>query len=339
MYVSSAKIGLRNWIDRRSGSLLRFRILFGPTVASLICRGANADGSNKPVNMQKRMTLRLSYKGRHLEYQVSEGESIGAVKEVVQEETGIPVGNQKWLTKPAIVDDEEPALKFVDQKIMLVGTPASVAQEVEAQKSRILRRSRPLARAKLATRRIPTSQYTFSRITVLPHLAQKEKALALLQRLAQDPGITHVMDKYQLAVGELTEMEPLGATSHDSKILGLNQNAGAKILLRLRTDDYDGFRDYKTVRRTLCHELSHNRHGEHDSQFWAFYRVLDKEVVRYSGGNVLGTDYAPPSQEDEGQIDDGVFRGGSFVLGGSNNAVGREAILRAAEARRDKNNA
>lgn len=42
-------------------------------------------------------------------------------------------------------------------------------------------------------------------------------------------------------------MEPLGNTSIDSKILGRNHNKGMMIELRLRTDDYDGYRPYDMV--------------------------------------------------------------------------------------------
>lgn len=41
-------------------------------------------------------------------------------------------------------------------------------------------------------------------------------------------------------------------------ILGYNVNNGQEISLRLRTDDYAGFRKYLAIRRTLVHELTHN---------------------------------------------------------------------------------
>jgi len=41
-------------------------------------------------------------------------------------------------------------------------------------------------------------------------------------------------------------------------ILGYNRNKGQEISLRLRTDDYAGFRKYLAIRNTLVHELTHN---------------------------------------------------------------------------------
>ena len=41
-------------------------------------------------------------------------------------------------------------------------------------------------------------------------------------------------------------------------ILGYNRNKGQEICLRLRTDDYAGFRKYLAIRKTLVHELTHN---------------------------------------------------------------------------------
>ena len=68
------------------------------------------------------------------------------------------------------------------------------------------------------------------------------------------------MRVHEFAVGLLTELAP----HEHPNLLGLNQNAGQIINLRLRTDAYDGFRTYKDVRRVLCHELSHCIWIDHD---------------------------------------------------------------------------
>ena len=64
----------------------------------------------------------------------------------------------------------------------------------------------------------------------------------------------------QLSVGLLTELAP----HEHPNLLGLNMNSGQAIKLRLRTDQYDGFRPYSDIRRVLCHELAHNLWGDHD---------------------------------------------------------------------------
>lgn len=72
------------------------------------------------------------------------------------------------------------------------------------------------------------------------------EARALLERLANDPGIVAVMKKHEFSVGLLTELPPTmetGLIGHcDHCLLGLNKNAGEQILLRLRTSDCRSFR-------------------------------------------------------------------------------------------------
>ncbi|PWW72630.1 WLM-domain-containing protein, partial [Tuber magnatum] len=116
--------------------------------------------------------------------------------------------------------------------------------------------------------RTAPTPHTFQTLRPLAHLPHSATSHAFLTRLATDPGIRHVMEKYKWTVPLLLEMEPLGNTTHDSKTLGLNRNRGAVIELRLRTDWYDGWRDYKTVRRTLCHELAHIVWDGHGREFW-----------------------------------------------------------------------
>ncbi|RPA99951.1 WLM-domain-containing protein, partial [Choiromyces venosus 120613-1] len=160
--------------------------------------------------------------------------------------------------------------------------------------------------------------YTFLALRPLAHLPNPSASHAFLTRLASDPGIQHVMRKYKWTVPLLLEMEPLGNTTAESKTLGLNRDRGAAIELRLRTDWYDGWRDYKTVRRTLCHELAHNVHDGHGRGFWELYNTLEKEVEANdwkSGGRALTDEvfYNPP--EEEGEKKKG-WEGGEFRLGG-----------------------
>ena len=111
----------------------------------------------------------------------------------------------------------------------------------------------------LNTTSSPSLQYRFHDIQPLFHLPNPTSALSLLQKLASDPAIDHVMQKHQFSVGLLTELAP-----HEHPgLLGLNENRGVAIKLRLRTDRYDGFRLYSEVRRVLCHELAHNVWGDH----------------------------------------------------------------------------
>ncbi len=69
------------------------------------------------------------------------------------------------------------------------------------------------------------------------------------------------MRKHEFSVGLLTELAP----HEHPDLLGLNENAGQSIKLRIRTNAYDGFRLYKDVRKVLCHELTHNVWSNHDN--------------------------------------------------------------------------
>lgn len=91
-----------------------------------------------------------------------------------------------------------------------------------------------------------------------PSAPTPSAALALLHRLASDPAITHVMTSHGWRVGLLSEMPPEGRVGVSAVcVLGFNVNRGQEISLRLRTDDYRGFRKYLRIRETLLHELAH----------------------------------------------------------------------------------
>ena len=146
-------------------------------------------------------------------------------------------------------------------------------------------------------------------------------------------------------------MNPAEHTTHESRTLWLNRNRGEVIELRSRTEAFDGYRDYKVIRKTLCHELAHNVYGEHDRNFWDLTKEIEKEVERNdwrSGGKALSNEEFcnPDDRGVEGEhMDGGGWTGGEFVLGGStgktNGATGvpaqgmsrREAMAKAAEDR------
>lgn len=92
------------------------------------------------------------------------------------------------------------------------------------------------------------TNFKFHRIEPSPSLPNPEAARAVLETLAADPAIRHVMRRYQLQVGMLTELAP----QENPTLLGLNVNAGQIIKLRLRMDTCDGMRPYREIRRVLC---------------------------------------------------------------------------------------
>ncbi|KAJ0124631.1 ubiquitin metalloprotease fusion protein [Diaporthe amygdali] len=213
------------------------------------------------------------------------------------------------------------------------------AQYTSAARPVAARRSRPdQARAQA------DAQYTFLRVEPLPGFSNAERSRAFLERLKEDPGIRAAMRKHKFSVGLLTEMDPASNTqsSHEgtTRLLGLNRNRGEVIELRLRTDAYDGYRDYKTIRATLCHELAHNVHGPHDRNFWDLCHLIEREVQAAdwkSGGHSFGDGDYYESPEDD-VPDHGGWTGGTYVLGGSSGSGGgglsrRDVIAKAAEER------
>lgn len=236
-------------------------------------------------------------------------------------------------------------------RIKLVGTPSSEVKTMNDmatvnQRPNRTTTTKPVKASKSRDwKKIQEeSTYTFHAIEPLKYLPNPEKSRRYLERLANDPGIKASMRKHKFSVGMLTEMNPAEHTTHESKTLGLNRNGGEVIELRLRTDSYDGYRDYKVIRKTLCHELSHNVWGEHDRNFWNLTKEIEQEVERNDtlhGGHRLSNEefYNPNDSYDEAdQADHGGWTGGDFVLGGSSHSglSRREVTARAAESRMRK---
>jgi hypothetical protein len=104
--------------------------------------------------------------------------------------------------------------------------------------------------------------YRFNHIETLPMLPDQEKAKNILHSLSTDPGILACMTKHKWNVGCLSELYPEGKVGGSEVcVMGLNQNKGQKILLRLWTDDLKGFRKILSIRKVLFHELAHNIHS------------------------------------------------------------------------------
>lgn len=290
--------------------------------------------------------------------------TISDLSERVAADLSIPPTNQKFLIasklglqKPPFKAPNIPLTDLVGKKITLMG---STAAEVSSLNSSIStasapRRPGPIKAATPARQRDykriqDEAQYTFHTLRPLPYLPNPDRSLRFLERLRDDVGIKAAMRTHKFSVPLLTEMDPAMHTTQESRTLGLNRNKGEVIELRLRTDAYDGYRDYKTIRNTLCHELAHNVWGPHDRNFWNLCKQIEREVLRddwKSGGRSVGNqEYYEPSEEEV--HDHGGWTGGDFVLGGAakETAVGsasgeveagnlsrREIIAKAAEER------
>lgn len=316
-----------------------------------------------------RLTLQLHNKP--IEFPIYHDDAtIQDLSDSVAEELHIPPSHQKFLItpkvgllKPPFKDPTLAVSTLRDKKIVLMGATTAEVEEMESdiaeRKARINRRREALR----AGRRVKAhknrdwkkvqdeARYTFHTIRPLSYLPNPEKSLRYLERLRDDAGIKSSMRKHGFSVGLLTEMNPAEHTTHESRTLGLNRNRGEVIELRLRTDAYDGFRDYKVIRKTLCHELAHNVWGEHDQHFWKLCKEIEAEVDKNDwrrGGHSVGGDefYNPEDEGEDEEADGGGWEGGEYVLGaGSSSMAGlsigeplsrREAMARAAEERMRK---
>lgn len=293
------------------------------------------------------LNFQVSYQGNNLQLTQWDPQStIGQLKDHLQQETGVPPSLQKLLHKgKRLVDDATTLneLGFNDKtKLMLMGSAPKQVEEI-AQLDDKLGRNRETARWFRAQRIKPAatstpssaaadSRYTFHRLTVIDEFPQPERARAILEKLRDDRGIRGIMQQRKWSVGELTELTPFEKT-----ILGYNRNAGQLIALRLRTDDLSGFRSYNAIRKVLLHELTHNVWGEHDDNFHALNRQLNKDVVSLDwtahGGHALsasGGGFYEPEYIDDAFT---TWEGGSYRLGGGGGGLKTTSSLSPAEAR------
>ncbi|KAK6351109.1 hypothetical protein TWF718_004280 [Orbilia javanica] len=285
----------------------------------------------------------IAHSGKSHTFTLPTSSTLSDLRLQIQETFSISPEYQK-LTAPKLgllKDDDLPitALPSPPKKILLIGSSNAAIQDIKLANSPAakglrkfggtgpIKPAKPVHRVDSA-RASDEAKYTFGPIRVLRHLPNPSRSETYLRKLASDPGIKSVMVKHKFAVGMLSEMDPAEHTTHESRTLGLNKNNGEEILLRLRTDGYDGYRDYKTVRKTLCHELAHNVHSDHGKEFWELYRVILKGVEeadwRHGGRTVEGGGDGGrvfwEGEERERELveaaDGGGWTGGSFVLGG-----------------------
>lgn len=291
--------------------------------------------------------ITLTHQGKSHTFTLPETSTAVDLSASIAATLSIPSTLQKLLITPSpgLLKPPFPPLPistFNSKKILLLAPTAKDLASVAPLPSRI--RTHTAKQTAKASRHIDHQRikdlatYTFHTLLPLPFLPNPSRSLALLERLRSDPGIQSAMIRHKFSVGVLTEMDPAQHTSHSSRTLGLNRNKGEVIELRLRTDAYDGYRNYKIIRKTLCHELAHNVFGEHNRQFWDLTNQIEKEVERddWKGGGRSLTDevFYEPGEEE---VDGGGWTGGQFVLGGAGGKQGglsrREAMAKAAEER------
>lgn len=288
------------------------------------------------------LEITLHHHGDKHTFAFAQDATISNLSERVVSELSIPAANQKFLVsskiglqKPPFKNPDLALAELAGKKVTLMGSTSAEVSILNASISAASapRRPGPIKAATPARNRDykriqDEAQYTFHTLRPLPYLPNSDRSLRFLERLRDDAGIKAAMRTHKFSVPLLTEMDPAMHTTHESRTLGLNRNQGEVIELRLRTDAYDGYRDYKTIRKTLCHELAHNVWGPHDRNFWNLCKQIEREVDRddwKSGGRSVGNQEYYEPEEDEVH-DHGGWTGGDFVLGGGNGS-GSETVV------------
>ncbi|KIJ55533.1 hypothetical protein M422DRAFT_774532 [Sphaerobolus stellatus SS14] len=300
------------------------------------------------MSFSEPISLNITYKTKHYTLSIPPSETWAALQERLYGFTSVPPAFQKLLykgKKPAVDHDDtiqEAGLKD-GAKVMLLGSTEEEVGSLKAAEAEKKRREEIMKQraAKGPTKVRNTTSATmnnfrFHKLEPLPHLPNPATALAVLKQLSEDPAIAHVMRAHQYSIGLLTELAP----HEHPELLGLNQNRGEIIKLRLRTDAYDGFRSYKEIRRVLCHELTHCVWGDHDDNFKSLNSQLNREVAEFEraaleGSHTLGGG----SGMYEVEADAHGLISGSYVLGGGSTTTPdsseerRRRVLEAAAAR------
>ncbi|CAM9642400.1 unnamed protein product, partial [Phaeothamnion confervicola] len=265
------------------------------------------------------------------------------IKLALEGRTGIPPSNQRLISKGKVLEDEREVSGL--RKLLLVGSKAEDVELAIGTPAQSVRVRDDLAGDVVPKgfKRVPLpflmkpeerSPYRFERIEILPGLPEQDRAREILESLANDPGIMAVLAKHRWTVGALCEMMPEGQVGiSDVCVMGLNENRGQRILLRLRTDDLAGFRKILSIRKVLYHELSHNVYGEHDNDFYQLMRQVEREATELDwtqqGGRAVNARRAVHRMDDAGAAGGGggyvlvreAFEGGSGRLGGSSEVL------------------
>ena len=309
-----------------------------------------ADTTSAPPPSSSDIEITLIHHGKAISLSFAQDATISDLSERVANDLSIPPSNQKFLIggkiglqKPPFKNPSLPLTELVGKKITFMGSTTEAVSSLNNTISAASapRRPGPIKAALPARNRDykkiqEEAQYTFHTLRPLPYLPNPDRSLRFLQRLRDDAGIKAAMRTHKFSVPLLTEMDPAMHTTMESRTLGLNRNQGEVIELRLRTDAYDGYRDYKTIRNTLCHELAHNVWGPHDRNFWNLCKQIEREVARddwKSGGRSVGNDefYNPEDAGAEEVHDHGGWTGGEFTLGSGGKDTG-EAVVSSATA-------
>lgn len=290
------------------------------------------------------MHFTVSFKGHSEKVDIDGESTLIELATIIESKTDVPIDGQKLMAaKVGLIKVEDKKDKKINElfkdniAITVIGTTVGelkgATDALDTQRANEDRFRKRLLYQRLHSKR-PVSrqgpQSLFGKIIALPWGKERE-AYEYLNRISNDEAVKKLMHMYKFKVGTLTELDPAANTDHQSRKLGLNVNNGEIIKLRIRTDDYEGFVSYKQVMKTLCHELSHNRWSEHDSNFWKLTNELEKQLTKLDpfsgrGNRLTNQEFYDPKFELNGKaeegvhVDDGLAESQGQVLGSSSSS-------------------
>jgi len=187
---------------------------------------------------------------------------------------------------------------------------------------------------------VKSSAYRFHELqplTTLPSGASPpvSVAMARLQELSNDRAVLAILEEHKWSIGKLSEMPPEGLVGVSAScLMGLNRNKGQEILLRLRTDGWDGIRPYHSVIDVLMHELAHCVHSDHDDDFKALNSLLKMEYAQHRARGQRGQTAggAAVFQRQTDQQDQQAATHAGKQLGGDSNLKHQMSATEAAAA-------
>ena len=140
-------------------------------------------------------------------------------------------------------------------------------------------------------------------------LPKQDEARTILERVSQH--VQPIMRARKWTVGTLAELSPT-----QTKILGLNENRGRTIRVRLRQPyNNTDFLVFDDIMGTMLHELVHNVFGPHDAKF---YNLLDELNIEYDKLLSDGSLNAQRGQTLGGSKARSKVKGTEHRLGGGN---------------------
>ena len=227
--------------------------------------------------------MRVKFGKEVLDVSSTNAQSVGDLKKMLAEAHNLRIETVKLMRSGKVLEDDM-CIDDPNMTVVMMATKQTTDLEDNTPRHLQTRLIDDLTqkRPKVASSKtkLTLADSRFGIITPLEGLPMRDKAYSILLSLATDRGIVAIMKKYNWNVPTLAELYPEGEVGiSEVCVLGLNENKGQRILLRIRTDDLQGFRRYDSMRQVLIHELTHNVWGDHDSNFYQFMRQLQKESI------------------------------------------------------------